>query len=274
MPEHTGIAIIDTNCFKYLQAPDEQRRVTASLATADFELLPTAINALEAIQNLNQDTRTTVLGVLDALAPGKPLLPWPRDLLQGATDAISGGCHDFLPPIGGLRLRRERITTASCIEAQEWSRKNEETFSKYHDAARRSIQALIRTKPEQAPWDSVPIFLDEFWTTPSQQDTLLQSCWELFGNEGQAPIEEMIAHPVWRMFLDIEGVSVFERVIEHEQPKPAHFWDLRQLLYLTLRPRRILVTDDKPLFRAATAVLDGRHTQAQVLTWDNFRRCL
>lgn len=62
MPEYTGIAIIDTNCFKYLQAPDEQRRVTASLATADFELLPTAINALEAMQNLNQETRRRFSG--------------------------------------------------------------------------------------------------------------------------------------------------------------------------------------------------------------------
>ena len=274
MPEHTGIAIIDTNCFKYLRTPHEQRRVTASLATADFELRPTAINALEAMQNPNQDQRTTVLGVLDALAAGKPLLPWPRELLQRATDAIRNGCHDFLGPIGGLRLRTDRITTKSCAAALAWSHTLEKTFSEYHDAARKSIQALIRTKPEEAPWDTAPTFLDAFWTTPSQRDTLLQSCWKSLGNAGQAPIDKMIAHPVWRMFLDLEGVAVFERVIVHEQPRPAHHWDLRQLLYLTLRPRRILVTDDKPLFRAATAVLDGRYTQAQVLMWDHFRSSL
>lgn len=273
MPRCTGIAIIDTNCLKFLESPEERRLVTASLATADFDLWPTAINAVEAAKNENQYVRDRVLTVLDALAEGKGLLPLPKQLLQGATDAIRDGYDFFSGPIDLLRLKdRTSLTPEFCAAAQAWSNSLEERFNSMHDAARPKVQALIKAKPEQAPWTIASTFLDQFWTTTSQQDTLLQGFWESFGHSGQAPIEKMIAHPVWRMFLDLEGVAVFERAIEHEQPKRVDCADLLQMLYLTLRPRRILVTAESPLFRAAKAVLDGRYSQAQVLTWKDFRR--
>lgn len=275
MPRRTGIAIIDTNCLKFLESPEERRLVTASLATADFDLWPTAINAVEAAKTKNLDVRGRVLRVLDALAEGKGRLPLPKQLLQRATDAIRDGYDGFPGPIDLLRLKdRTSLTPKFCAAAQDWSDTLEQRFNASHDTARPRVQALIKAKPDQAPWATASTFLDQFWTTASQQDTLLQEFWQSFGHTGQAPIDKMLEHPVWRMFLDLEGVAVFERAIEHEQPKRVDCADLLQLLYLTLRPRSVLVTADGPLFRAATAVLDGRYSQAQVLTWDEFRRCV
>lgn len=273
MPRCTGIAIIDTNCLKFLESPEERRLVTASLATADFDLWPTAINAVEAAKNKNEHVRDRVLTVLDALAEGKGLLPLPKQLLQTATTAIRDGEDVFSGPIDLLRLKdRTSLTPEFYAAAQTWGDTLEERFNAPLDTARRYLQALIRAKPEQAPWATASTFLDQFWTTASQQDTLLQGFWESFGHTEQAPIEEMVSHPIWRMFLDLQGVAVFERAIVHEQPKRVDCADLLQLLYLTLRPRRVLVTAEGPLFRAAKAVLDGRYSQAQVLTWEDFRR--
>lgn len=275
MPRCTGIAIIDTNCLKFLESPEERRLVTASLATADFDLWPTAINAVEAAKSKNQYVRDRVLTVLDALAEGKGLLPLPKQLLQRATDAIRDGYDAFSGPMDLLRLKdRTSLSPEFCAAAQNWSDTLEEQFNAPLNTVRSQVQALIRAKPEQAPWATASTFLDQFWTTASQQDTLLQGFWESFGHTGQAPIEKMVPDPMWRMFLDLQGVAVFERAIEHEQPKRVDCADLLQLLYLTLRPRRILVTAEGPLFRAAKAVLDDRYSQAQILTWDEFRRCI
>ena len=122
MPRCTGIAIIDTNCLKYLELSEERLLVTASLATADFDLWPTAINAVEAAKNNNLDVRDRVLRVLDALAEGRGLLPLPKQLLQRATDAIRDGYDGFSGPIELLRLKdRASLTPEFCAAAQDWS---------------------------------------------------------------------------------------------------------------------------------------------------------
>jgi hypothetical protein len=275
MPPPTGIVIVDTNCLKFLESPTERRCVGDSLATADFDVCPTVINAVEAAKNPNLAVRERILAVVDALAGGRGLLPLPQELLRRATEAVRDGHIGFSRPLTSLRLKdRAALTATSCTALQDWSDSLEKRFNALHDSVRPKVQALIKAKPDQARWGAAAAFLEQCWTTPGQQDTLLQGFWEDFGHAGPAPIEKLVAHPTWRKFLDLEGVAVFERVIVHEQPKRVHHADLLQLLYLTLCPRGILVSEDAPLLRAARAIVDGRYSQIQALTWGELRRCL
>jgi hypothetical protein len=226
----------------------------------------------EVLSYRNPQNQGRLLRVLAALSEGRGLLPFPQQLLQRVTDPIKDGYYGSGVHAESLRLKD--LTPQGCSEAEKWTNTLKKQFKEMHDTARPKVQAFIRANPEQAPWDSAQAFLDQFWTTARQQDTLLQGFWQDFGHTGQAPIEKMIAHPLWRLFLDLEGVAVFERAIVLAQPPQVHLADLLQLLYLALSPRGILVTTDRSLFRAAAAVLHGRYPQAQVLMWDEFQRCL
>ena len=69
----------------------------------------------------------------------------------------------------------------------------------------------------------------------------------------------------WRLLLDAEGVGVYERAIAHKQPKFVHRLDLIQLVYLGLAPRRMIVTADRPLLRAANEILTLRYPNARAI---------
>lgn len=65
--------------------------------------------------------------------------------------------------------------------------------------------------------------------------------------------------------IDAEALAMYGRCVVFEQTKKVHYADLIQLVYLSLRRKRVLVTNDEPFRQAAQVILGGRYANAKVI---------
>lgn len=146
----------------------------------------------------------------------------------------------------------------------------EKRLDEAHEKTRPLVRKVLKEAGEG--WDSLPQFLDEVWTRPEFQDDHIRHLWQMFGLPGEAPIQKLMDSPPWRLMLDARGVAAYERDAVLEQPKRVHHADLLQLVYAS-GYKRIAVTDEEPLYRAASGVLVGRYPQSRVMKWAEFAAC-
>ena len=277
-PRHSGIVIVDSNCLHRLIDVAVRERVRSSLAMADFEIFPSMINAVEAGQASSPSLRRDLLSVVAALAEGKGLLPQLNDLLKRSGTALAAGETAFWSGLSGLEEALlddpAAVTDEQVEELTRFTRATEARFNAMHDLARPQVQRLVKGKVGTDALSDARAFLDQVWMTVPQQGDLLSSLWAHLGLTGAAPVEVLLAHPFWRAWLELEGIAVFERAISLEQPKRVDQNDLLLAANLGLAGRRLLITDDKPLQRAASLVFVGRYPQSRVLSWEEFERTL
>lgn len=275
MSQHSGIAVVDTNCLHHLTDAAQRDRVRSSLAMADFEIYPSVINAIEAAQ-APASRRDGLLRVVAALAEGKGLLPQIHELLKRSGAALVAGDGGFWSGSSGLEamLLEGPVTDEQAAALRRFTSETESRFAAMHHMARPQVMKLVKGRIGSDALVHAPTFLDRVWMTQAQQGDLLSHLWEHLGLSGSAPVEVLLAHPLWRAWLELEGVAVFERAVSLEQPKQVHQNDLRLASNLGLARRKLLITDDKPLQRVASSVFVGRYPQSRVLSWAEFEKTL
>lgn len=278
MSQQPGIAIIDSNCLHRIVDPLLRDRVRSSLATAGFEVYPSVINAIEAAQAYPSALRNDLLGVVASLAEGKGLLPQVGDMLKRSGEALAAGETGFWSGRSGLEeaLLDEPglVTDEQAEELAQFMKMKESRFNEMHERARPKVRSFVKGKQGFEALIDAVAFIDQIWMTPSQQGDLLADLWSHLGLKGNAPVDALLAHPIWKAWLELEGIAVFERAISLEQPKRVDQNDLLLAVNLSLGPRRLLISDDRALRRAAGIVFVGRYPQSRVVSWAEFEKIL
>lgn len=265
-----GILILDSNCYRHLRDRAVLERLVGSLSAAGLELWATGLNALEVSQNPHPINRERDLATIRELTVGRVLLPLPETLLRRSAEAITAGRSGFWTGPSGIEGLLEgdahlRLEVQSTV--RKWLDDLDSGFEAMHTRARPVLQDALKKKGLREAWPTIPAFLDEYWMRVALHDDTLDGWWRRFGLTPPAPYERVLSDPVWRAFLELEGVGVYERAVLTKQPKQVHFSDLVQLLYLTGTQRRVLVTNDTGLLRAGRAVFIGRYRGVRVMSW-------
>jgi hypothetical protein len=141
----------------------------------------------------------------------------------------------------------------------------EERASARFNAQRANIQRWIKDHEAREQWDGAREFLD-YWWDGEMAEVAARFHWKLLALPGDAPIQLLFGNEPWRLMVDIEAMLMYARCVVFEQAKKVGYVDLIQLLYMSIRRKRVLVTNDMPFFHAATAVLTGRYANAKVIT--------
>ncbi|HET7584642.1 MAG TPA: hypothetical protein VFK13_07035 [Gemmatimonadaceae bacterium] len=263
----SGIIVLDNSALPYLTDAAVQRRVFADARAADWEIALTHLNAVEAAKTPTKWKRDRLFAVIGALTPSDGLWPDPLAVLRVVGQAIHDGRasvrlkrlsldEPWLNPEAYDRLHTECEGLASLVERR---------FANGHAAARPQIQARLRQLDSWPYESSAANFLDQYLGTEGLVRTVADVTWRGLKLPGQAPLERLLRHPVWRLYLDVEGYAIYARGIVHIQPKQAGRLDLLQLVYAGLRPRSLIVTADTGMLLAAHAILEGRYPGARVV---------
>lgn len=261
-----GILVIDNNCYARLGDPGALRRFRANLRAADWIAQPSEVNLLESAA-APPDVRARLIRTIRDVADGQPLLPWPIKLLKQVGEAIVRGDPSFTVPPSGAEWYLDDLAAADEVsaEALQFQRNLEAAFSQLHQRNRRRVQAQLRQQRVREEFGSAREFLNRGWAQTGGRSMYAEVTWKALALPGEAPLDAIEANEAWRLLLDAEGVAAYERAIAHEQPKFVQRIDLVQLVYLALADRRMLVTADGPLRRAADAVLVGRYPNARAV---------
>ncbi len=264
----SGVVIVDTNALKYLRDDVTRSRVVRSLRAADFFIWPSAINVVEAAESKNRGVRDALLRVLRDLARPLPVLPFPTNLLRDLAFAVKDGKQSAQIDRTNIeRLLHDPDGNASLLKATtDFRRSTEAHFASLHESTRPKVQQLIKNEGLRQEWSSAPDFLDRLWMAPPLLPEFSKMFWDYFGMPPNIPADRLLELPAWRMFLELEGIAVFERSVTLEQPPAAHKFDMLQAVYLAAAPRRILVSEDKGTLRVGRALLLGRYTDSRVMT--------
>lgn len=261
-----GILVIDNNCYARLSDPDALRRFRANLRAANWIAQPSEVNLLES-SAAPPDVRARLLRTIRAVADGQPLLPWPIKLLKQIGQAMTRGEFRFTVPPSGAEWYLDDPAAVEEVgtEALQFQRDIELAFSQLHQRNRQRVQAQLRQQRARDEFGSARDFLERGWAQTGGRRMYAEVTWKALALPGKPPLDAIEANEAWRLLLDAEGVAAYERAIAHEQPKFVQRMDLVQLVYLALADRRMLVTADAPLRRAADAVLIGRYPDARTV---------
>jgi hypothetical protein len=140
----------------------------------------------------------------------------------------------------------------------------EKNYSQQHDLHRVDIHGRMRNKRLRDPYTGVEHFLRDYWYASKTRADFANVIWRGLKLAGEAPMEIIDQCEPWRLFIDAEGVALYERAIATNQPKRIQRMDLMQLTYLGVAPKRVIITADAGLIRAANAILPGRYRLASV----------
>lgn len=262
-----GVVVLDTSCYAHLVKPAVWERLNRSLRTAHLEARPTAINMFELLSTPNPRVRQRLLKTFHQIAAGRRVLPWPRDLLRHVGEAIRDGEHECRlaatwldgllvdPARSGLQQQR----------ALAFCRRVETQFTNSHRDARKAVQSFLREHGIQDAWSSAAEFLDSQWSTPNLLGHFSEIIWRALQLDGAPPIDDLLTNDTWRLYLEAEGLAVFQRGIMRRQSKRVQRMDLLQLVYMSVRDRRILASADEPFLSAATCLLHRRYSLAEAV---------
>jgi hypothetical protein len=226
------------------------------------------LNLLEALKTQNERVRRRLVATIGFVASGRPLLPWPYELLRQAGAIIAGRLDGIrLQPSGyeWILEHPDDLTTKQLDSAREFLEKQESAFTKMHDEARPLIQRFLKQHHLKGSWRVASEFLDQEWTTKAHLDTYIERIWNRLNLPSDAPVDQVLENEMWRLFFDGQGIGAFERAISEQPPKRAQQMDLLQLIYLGGAQRRMIASDDAGTLRAAMAVLHGRYRRARAV---------
>jgi hypothetical protein len=271
----SGTLILDANVIGRLEDPALRDKIERSLAVADLEFRPTAINVFEAVRTRDPALRFRLLAALRALSHGARVRPLPSETLALSGQMIAAGAFTFDWPESQyewMLYEPERLTDAHVIAAGHMLDEEQKAFDQNHKAARRRVRQFLKERGLRDPWGDVPSFLEAQWTTESQLDTFISKAWEALDLPGTPDIPRVLANEAWRLYFEGFGATVYERAIRSQTLAPVHLADIRQLVYLAGSYRRVLVTDDGGLARAAKDVLTRRYLNSRVIGFSELLR--
>lgn len=263
----SGLLILDNNCYAALAVPKNLARFRANLRVMDFIAQPSEVNLLESTSASPDIIQERLLATIRDVASGQPLLEWPFKLLQKIGEAIVDGKTGFRVEPSGKEWYLDDLNAAREIRAEvlEFNRGIEKTFSAYHESSRKKLKKQFREHRMKDEFGSAREFLQDYWVGSEMRKIFAEVTWTALNLPGVAPLEILEKNEAWRLLLDAEGVAIYERAITQNRPKTVHRLDLIQLVYLGASLRRMIVTADGGLLRAADAILTGRYPNARAV---------
>lgn len=265
-----GLLIIDNNCYSRLMDPVALARFRANLRIADFEPQASEINLLESTAASPDAVQARLLASIRQVVGDRPLLPWPFQILKRIGEAIVAGEDGFYVEPSGKEWYLDDVLAASALRETilGFNQQLEKTFSTFHATGRKGLQSRLRAKGAREDFGCAREFLERNWYESDSRRSYAEVTWNALGLPGEAPFAVLEQNEAWRLLLDAEGVAVYERAIARVQPKFVQRLDLLQLIYLAGVPKRMIVTSDKGLLRAAAAILPGRYSGARAVHLD------
>jgi len=262
-----GIVILDTNCYKFLERGDVNSRVSASLRAADMRIWPSKMNSLEAVASANAQVRDRSRAIMNRVADGRVLLPFPTDHLKQIGEAIVRGDTQYtVRSQGPDEMLTDAVLAAERQpEAETFLSGMEALFDAALSAARPEVQAALRRLGLLDSWASAADFLDGPWANPENRRAIVDQTWHTLGLPGDPPVDRLLNQETWKMAVDIDGLAMYQRTVLKKQPKRVQRRDLLQLLAMSLSHRRIIVTDDGAFLSAARALLERRYRNARAM---------
>jgi hypothetical protein len=269
----SGALIIDSNCFRRLEEPTIQESFRRILNAKNLEFWPTALNAFELAKTRTSAIRERLLRIISALCQGSLLLPTPPSILRRIALAGLRGERGFQTEASGLEwlLEDARDLTPEIIDqAQVLCRRIDASFEDLHAEMRSYLKENCNGKVIKEIWPSARDFLDSQWMHNEQLDTIIHGIWRNLELPGTAPIDFVLSMKAWRLYLEGLGAAIYRRAISSEQGKMVQLSDLSQLVYLAGRQRSLLITEDIGFLHTVRDVVDGRHRDVSVISWEDF----
>ena len=264
-----GAVILDTNVFKFLASTGQLERLRRSLSVCDLEFWPSAYNVLECVATENPRVRNRLLATIAAVSRRNFLLPLIDDLLANVAASVvrdEPGFELRASELEWMVHEPERVTDEYAIEARGLLERLQGEWETAYRTGRRAIRQMLRRDGQRDPWGSAAAFLDQQWMAPDHVGSYVERMYGTMRLPGAAPVDALLASEAWRLYFKGLGVTVYERCVLDQSPRPAHVVDVMQLVYLAGSTRRIFVTDDSASARVASAVLVRRHAGARVMT--------
>ena len=266
----SGILLLDNNCFDVLAEPAALSKFKANARAAGWITQLTEVNALEVLATPGDAKQQRLIEVLKEVGGQGPMLPWPFAMLRELGTAILAG------------KTASRVTTAEAdillysreeairirAETAEFNRRIESAFTEHHDGIRSKMRQMMRQRGVKDPYRSTREYLQSWWFDGGVRAAYAQYVWTGLKLKGLAPMTVLEECEPWRILLDVEGVAWYERSVASQQPRRVDRMDLLQLVYLGVAPKRMIVTADRGMLRAAAAVLPGRYRNASAVHID------
>lgn len=262
-----GIVVLDTSCYRYLAEPSALRRFTSNLRAAALTAAASEVNLIEAAGAGHADVQRQLIATIREVANGNPLLPWPFLLLRRSGRAILDGQSTFQTTESGNEWYLDDLEACRALRTRclEFNDRLESAFTEFHERARVEIQEYIKRSGERRRRDGARDFLDNEWRGSPLYLSVMSTTWKAIGLPGEPHIASVSSNEQWSIFLDAEGLSIYQRGIAHEQPRRVQRKDVIQLPYLGAEGRRILATADEPFQGFARIVIEGRYLGARIV---------
>lgn len=263
----SGVVVLDTSCYKHLTDPAVRERLKRSLRSVDLLPWPSVVNVLEVISNPHRLQRERQIAVIRDLVDDRPLLPWAPTLLKNVGVAVAKNVNHIELGNSGVdwvlanvdRAAEQRDNVSRFFDEMETA------FEEMHENLRQKVQAFLKERGLRNHWASAGEFLDVQWCTADLLEHAVKAIWSQIGVPGQEAPKGLIEAPAWRLFVEIEGIAVFQRAVLANRGRRVQRRDLLQVVYLGGFPRRVLTTADGPFLDATTALLSGRHGNARAI---------
>jgi hypothetical protein len=263
----TGIAILDNNCLDVLADPESLRRFRGNLRAADWHVQLSEVNLLESVATSNAARQRHLVDTIREVAGGTFLLRWPFSILKELGEAIAAGKPNLIvePMDAAAYLHGREESLKATSEVADFNRKVETAFNKLHERNRPHLRRRMRERGITDTFGSARAFLEDAWHEMDMRTVFAEVTWSHFRLPGKPPMEALELCEPWRILLDTEGVAVYERAVASNLPRRVQRMDLIQLVYLGLGERRMIITGDKGLLRAAEAIFPGRYKNARAV---------
>lgn len=271
-----GLLLFDNSCLKFLRNDKTLRLVRGSCRATGLDPVVSEINVLEALQTPSQGARRTLLSILASIAEGRPVLPIPEAILR-LEGSLEQGTRDFAEAAlacGAYLRDPERATDEVADRARKVLAEPAAAFEEHMTASRERVRKFILANGLEGSWYDGKEFLDSSWNTDGHLTEHLTGLWPRLGLPGTPDPERVLKNPAWRLYLEGIGVAAWERNFLKKQPRPAHLYDLRQLVYLATEANSVLVSDDIGMVRAGDLVVRGRHAGSIVKSWEDYSASL
>jgi hypothetical protein len=260
-----GLLVLDNNCYKALTTVESQSLLRRRAAMHDLMPAPSTVNLAESIV-APPDRRQRNLKAIKGMMGDYGLLPWPSEML------IATGMHMLR---GGLFPGYEETGYEWLLDDPDTAGENaadiraeldevEQKAIRRFDLERPRIQKRAKELSIRGHWDGARSFL-EYWWESDMAETCARWLWQQHSLPGQPPIEMLLRNEAWRLIIDADCLAMFARCVVVDQHTRVEYLDLLQLPYLSLRRKRVLVTNDESFYRTAELILAGRYENAKVV---------
>ncbi|HEY4215828.1 MAG TPA: hypothetical protein VGM67_01750 [Gemmatimonadaceae bacterium] len=274
--QEPGIVVFDASCLKYLVDGLGAEKIRQNCRVADLRVQITIPNVLEALKTENVQVRERLIQGMQQWLDGRPLLPWPLQILRLAAEALGRGDDDFV--IRSTELEYLVFDGGASdddhLKAKKFLERVEHDFAAAHSIeSRKAFQTVLKNQLNPLRFATAADYLEAEAALPDVLASRAAMLWDAVELPGDPlPIGVLTQSEAWKIGMEALGLSIYYRSVRaQQQGNPAGLVDLFQLVYLSANGRkRILVTDDRSFAETANAILAGRYQNARVMMGADF----